>query len=293
MLNDLPAPPANRRGWPWTDAPAPTVGADAPRITIVTPSYNQGDYIEETIRSVLLQGYPNLEYLVMDGGSTDQTVTILRRYERWLDWVSEPDAGQADAINKGMRRATGDILAYLNSDDLYLPGALTAVAAAFQANPAVGLVYGDCQAIRADGTPRGLIRGRPFQVQRMIERGEFVPQQAAFWRRTTMQQAGLFDPTLHYCMDHDFFIRLGKVAPGLYLPQTLAAFRFHDTSKSVTNEEKHWRESMQVSLRHGLHRGNPWYWLRLARHRGLRLLPPRLQAFVRTCVLRRAHDPLA
>lgn len=107
-----------------------------------------------------------------------------------------------------------------------------------------------------------------------------------------MQRAGLFDPALHYCMDHDFFIRLGKVAPGLYLPQPLAAFRFHDSSKSVSNEEKHWQESMRVSRRHGLHPINPWYWLRIARHRALRLLPRRLQGFIRRAVLRRAHDPL-
>ena len=291
-LATLPPPPPDRRGWPWTeDSPAVTSDGDAPRITIVTPSFNQGHFIEETIRSVLLQGYPNLEYLVMDGGSGDETVAILRKYDAWLTWVSEADAGQADAINKGLRRATGEILAYLNSDDLYLPGALATVSAAFRAHPGVGLVYGDCQAVQADGTPRGLIRGRPFDVQRMIRLGEFVPQQAAFWSRAATEAVGLFDPSLHYCMDHDYFIRIGRALPGLYLAQPLAVFRFHDASKSVSNEERHWRESMQVSRRYGLSPWSPWLWLRVARHRGLRALPGPLRMVIRRHLLRRAHDP--
>lgn len=292
MLDLLPGPPSNRSGWPWTTAsPSLTTASDAPRITIVTPSRNQGDFIEETIRSVLLQGYPNLEYIIIDGGSTDQTVAILQRYDDWIHWISEPDAGQADAINKGFRRATGDIFAYLNSDDTYLPNTLATIAAEFESHPDVGLLYGDCLATYADGTPRGTIYGHPFDVGRMIQRGEFVPQQAAFWRNTAMQAAGMFDPTLHFCMDHDFFIRIGRTCPGLYLAQPLATFRFHDTSKSVSSEEKHWQESMLVSKRYGLHPLTPWYWLRVVRHRGLRLLPQALQLAIRRTILRRAHDP--
>ena len=131
---DLPAPPSGRTGWPWTDgarpAPAPEVRA-LPKITVVTPSYNQGRFVEATLRSVLLQGYPNLEYLVLDGGSTDGSREIIERYAPWLaGWASERDRGQSDAINRGFARATGDIVAWLNSDDRYPPGTLHAVARA-------------------------------------------------------------------------------------------------------------------------------------------------------------------
>ena len=136
-IDDLPRPGPGRSGWPWTEAPPPlpptTVNGQAwPRITIVTPSFNQAQYLEETIRSVLLQGYPNLEYLVFDGGSTDGSVDILRRYDRFLDaWVSERDKGQSDAINKGLARCTGTIVNWLCSDDVLLPGALFRVGEAF------------------------------------------------------------------------------------------------------------------------------------------------------------------
>src|SRR5438309_6203079 len=134
MSAKLPPPPPNHTGWPWTEGAAPLGelmgdGSPWPRITIVTPSYNQGRFLEETIRSVLLQGYPNLEYMVIDAASTDESVEIIRKYERWLAyWVSEKDRGQTHAINKGLAKATGEIFSYLNSDDLLAPGALAAVA---------------------------------------------------------------------------------------------------------------------------------------------------------------------
>ena len=262
-----------------------------PLISVVTPSYNQGHFIEETIRSVIEQDYPAIEHIVMDGGSTDDTVSVLRRYEDRILWRSEKDNGQADAINKGLRMAKGEILAYLNSDDTYLPGAFAKVAQAFQDRPDVGMVYGDCHAIDERGVAYGLIKGHPFDVNRLIQRGEFVPQQAAFWRRNAMDQIGLFDESLHFCMDHDFFIRMGRANPALYLGQPLANFRFHGTSKSVSAEEKHWRESMAVSRRYGLTPWTPWYWFRVSRHVGLRFLPQPIELWIRRR-LRRAHDPL-
>lgn len=147
-LNELPLPVADKRGWPWTEEslPLPETMADGkpwPRISIVTPSYNQGRFLEETLRSVLLQGYPDLEYIVIDGGSTDESGEIIRKYEAWLTyWVSERDQGQSDAINKGWRRCTGDIIVWLNSDDGYAPNALCEVARAFQANAFPAMVYG-------------------------------------------------------------------------------------------------------------------------------------------------------
>ena len=135
-LSELPPPPPGKSGWPWTEetpmAP-PTLpdGSPWPRVSIVTPSYNQGQYLEETIRSVLLQGYPDLEYIIIDGGSTDESVTIIEKYAPWLAyWVSEPDRGQSHAINKGFARATGEIYAWLNSDDYYWPGAIVIAARA-------------------------------------------------------------------------------------------------------------------------------------------------------------------
>lgn len=262
-----------------------------PLISIVTPSFNQGRFIEETIRSVIEQDYPNIEHIVIDGGSTDETVDVLRRYDGRIRWVSEPDEGQADAINKGLRIARGEIFAYLNSDDTYLAGAFKCVAESFAAHPETGLVYGDCYAIDQRGQQYGLITGHPFDVQRMIMRGEFVPQQAAFWSRRAMETVGVFDATLHFCMDHDFFIRIGRQFPAVYVARPLANFRFHADSKTVSREEKHWRESMLVSQRYGMSRRTAWYWIRTLRHHGLRLLPDFLEHFVRR-VLNRPYDPV-
>jgi glycosyltransferase involved in cell wall biosynthesis len=256
----------------------------------VTPSLNQAATIEATIRSVLDQGYPELDYQVVDGGSKDGTLAILERFQDRLRWLSEPDRGQAHAVNKGLKAATGDLLAYLNADDTYLPGTLHAVAAAHRARPEVGLLYGDCLAVWEDGTAKGLIRGRPFDLRRMVARGDFVPQQAAFWTRAAMARAGYFDEELHLSLDYDYFIRLGRVAPALYLPQTLACFRFTPTTKSSTQGERHWRETFALSRRHGLRAWHPWFWLRLVRHYGLAALPAPLAGRVRRA-LNRPQDP--
>jgi glycosyltransferase involved in cell wall biosynthesis len=249
-----------------------------PRISIVTPSYNQAAYLEETIRSVLLQGYPNLEYWIMDGGSTDDSVEIIRRYEPWLSgWMSERDEGQSHAINKGLERASGDLLAYINSDDLYLPGALHAVAAYHLQNPLAGLIYGQCQVIDPAGNVLGMLPARRASARRMIQRGDYLPQPATFWTRAAMEMVGHFDTSLHYAMDYDYFIRVARSFPLAYLPMPLAAFRRHRVSKTVSQEKRHWREALSISERHGLSPRSPWYWIRRARHRALRLLPGPLQ----------------
>jgi glycosyltransferase involved in cell wall biosynthesis len=277
-----PAPPAGRTGWPWEGQPPERPAADGgPLISIITPSYNQAAFIEQTVRSVLLQDYARLEYIVMDGGSTDGTLEVLRRYAPWLQWTSAPDGGQADAINQGLRRATGQVVAYLNSDDLYWPGALSRVAQFLAERPEVGVVYGDCLVIDAEGRPLGHLPRHTFDRQRMIERGEFIPQPAAFWRRAVSEQVGAFDPTLHLALDHDFFIRASGAFTVAYRPQTLAAFRLHGGSKTVAREEQHWRESLAVSERHGLRPWHAWYWLRRLRHYGLRALPGPAQRWLR------------
>ncbi len=291
-LDNLPLSPPGRTGWPWTETGhlAPPARSSWPRVSIITPSYHQAQFIEETIRSVLLQGYLDLEYIVVDGGSNDGTVDLLRRYQDRIYWVSEPDQGQTDAINKGLRMAHGDILAYLNSDDLYLPSALHAIVEQFQIRPEVGLIYGDCKVIDERGRELGHLPRHDFSLRRMIERGEFLPQQAVFWRRVVQDKIGLFDASLHYAMDYDFFIRVGRVFPVAYLPQPIACFRMHGTSKTVSQAEAHWREALMVSERHGLKPWTLWYWLRRLRHWGLRNLPRSLQQWVRR-KMNRAQDP--
>ncbi len=288
----IPQPLADKTGWPWQPAPEKIhlpAGESWPLISIITPSYNQGPFIEETIRSILCQDYPLVEYLVMDAGSTDETVSILEHYSECIAWVSEPDEGQADAINKGMARANGQIIAYLNSDDYYLPGVLHRVAAQFRQHPENRLIYGDCMAIWGDGSEKGLIVGHPFNMKRVVQRGEFVPQQSAFWSRAATNQAGYFDKSLHFAMDYDYFIRLGETGPVQYVPETWACFRFAPHTKSVSAEDRHWREILAVSQRHGLKPWMGWYWWRRIRHVGLRLLPDGLEKRIRKG-LYRPHD---
>ena len=170
-LNDLPAPPPGKTGWPWTVetplAEASATGAEWPRISIVTPSYNQGAFLEETIRSVLLQGYPNLEYIVMDGGSTDGSVEVLRSFGDRVQWVSQNDGGQSDAINQGFARLGGDVLGWLNSDDTFAPGAFRTVMEFMAAHPDVALVYGDADFIDARGNRIGrCVHVEPFEAHR-------------------------------------------------------------------------------------------------------------------------------
>ncbi len=295
----LPPAPPGQTGWPWSP-PGEAAGSgpalpDAPLVSIVTPSYNQAEFIEATIRSVLLQDHAPLEYIVVDGGSTDGTLDILRRYAAWLTWTSEPDGGQAEAINKGLRRARGEVLAYLNSDDLYLPGAIARAVSCLRGQPQAGLVYGDCDVIDEAGRTVGRLRapGPAQSLSRMIARGEYIPQPAAFWRRAVVERAGLFDESLHLALDYDFFIRAGRVMPVAYLPQPLAAFRLHGGSKTVSREERHWREALRVSSRHGLRPWHAWWWLRRLRHWGLRALPAGAQRWARRRLGRAQDDYLA
>ncbi|NLE44832.1 MAG: glycosyltransferase [Chloroflexi bacterium] len=263
-----------------------------PLVSIVTPSYNQAQYIEETILSVLNQDYSQMEYIVIDGGSTDGTVEILERYTDRLLWVSEPDDGQADAINKGLEMARGDIAAYLNSDDVYRPGAITAVVQCFACRPEVGLVYGDCDVIDSTGQLLGTIAAPEPNLARLIHHAEFIPQPAAFWRRDVLDTLGGFDTTLRYALDYDFFIRVAQAFPALRIPGTLAAFRLHSVSKTVSAEHAHWRESLLISRRYGSGWRSPGYVLRVLRHQGLRWLPSPLQRRVRRW-LGRAQDVVA
>ncbi len=224
-----------------------------PRITIVTPSLNQGRYIEAAIQSVLDQGYPNLEYIVRDGGSTDETIDVLRRYETDLSLVTiEPDAGPADALNKAFTAATGDILGWLNADDLYLPGTLHAIAEAFAANPQTGLIYGEGWYIDEAGAriePCRFIR-RSFNRRYLVNKDPIL-QPAAFWRRSVWELTGSLDTSLRWVFDWEWFIRAHERIAFQYLPRTLAYYRVQPHALTRTGGLARQLEHGRVTRRYG------------------------------------------
>jgi glycosyltransferase involved in cell wall biosynthesis len=256
-LSALPSPPRGRAGWPWTEASAqlpermPT-GERWPRVSVVTPSYNQAPFLEATLRSVLLQGYPDLEYIVVDGGSVDESTEILRRYEPWLtDWVSERDEGQSQAINKGFERTTGEVLAWLNSDDLYEPNALARMAQYLADTPDCALLYGRGWNIDEEGLKTGSCDWiRPFD-RRLFLSSNFILQPAAFWRRWLWEQAGELDVSYHWAMDWDWLIRATALTQPHYLPVALASWRTHPGIKTVSGGEARRAEIVEISRRHG------------------------------------------
>lgn len=235
---DLPPPPEGRTGFPWTEGtsvPADATAAAWPRITIVTPSYNQGEFLEETIRSVLLQGYPDLEYFVIDGGSADATRDVIARYERFLaGWVSERDRGQTHAINKGFERATGDVHAYLNSDDCYEPGALFAAARRFRAGAEWVVGRTRCWQEGVGSWPFPTLPGRSF-TRWLISCP--VGQPASFWSARLHGRAGPFREELRYVMDYEMWLRF-RFTLGVeptWIDETLAMYRLHGDSKTVAD----------------------------------------------------------
>lgn len=216
--------------------------ADLPKITIVTPSYNQGEFIEETIRSVLNQNYPNLEYIVMDGGSTDGAVEIIQRYaDRLAHWESHRDDGQADAIYRGFEHSTGEILGYLNSDDILLGGCLEKVGRFFLAHPKEEWVVGSTVLIDSNGqrlygrigNPRCTLGAR-VSFGHLLYGGCGFNQPASFWRRTSFLAVGGFDRSLQFCFDYDLYFRLAQRRPSGRIKDFLACFRIHPTSKTST-----------------------------------------------------------
>jgi glycosyltransferase involved in cell wall biosynthesis len=213
--------------------PAPTL----PLVSIVTPSYNQGHFIRQTIESVLGQDYPNIEYWVVDGGSTDETLAILREYagDPRFHWMSEPDGGQGDAINKGVRLTHGELLAWLNADDIYLPGALSRAVQALQDHSEAALIYGHAALIDREGAVvEACAYVEPFSLNRLIHYGDFIMQPAAFFRRGPFLEVGGLNPSLHYSLDYDLWIKLALRYPVHYLPQELARARIYPETKTAS-----------------------------------------------------------
>lgn len=232
-----------------------------PRIGVVTPSYNQGSFIGETIDSVLSQNYPNLDYWIIDGGSTDDTTNILKSYGDRIKWISEQDRGQGHALNKGFRRIDGDVVAFLNSDDLYLPHTLSSVAHYFHDHPDAMWLTGDHAIIDGKGQA---VQGYVVKYKRMLRKqpsfrslavANYVVQPSTFWRRGLLEEIGFFDESLHYCFDYDFWLRAIGRHPLHVINEPLSLFRVHGRSKGGTEFPRQFAEEHEVLRRHTSSKG--------------------------------------
>ncbi len=233
---------------------------ELPKISIITPSYNQCNFIEETIQSVLSQNYPYLEYIIIDGGSTDGTINILNKYTKKIIWSSKKDNGQTDAINKGLKKSTGEIVGYLNSDDLYLPGTLFKIAEYFTKYD-VKWLTGSCQVIDESGKEvRSQITAwKNFWLQNdYFKKNQFVlllilnfiSQPSTFWIRKTMRKIGMFDESLSFAMDYEYWLRLMKNYRLGILKEPLASFRIHSKSKSVMYSTRQFNEGYNIAKKY-------------------------------------------
>jgi glycosyltransferase involved in cell wall biosynthesis len=229
-------------GWPWTEEseqPRDIMpdGRLWPLVSIVTPSYNQAPFIEETIRSVLLQGYPNLEYIIIDGYSTDGTVAIIEKYYNWLAyWASEPDGGQSEAINKGWGHCKGEIFAWINSDDSYCLNAIRLAVEGFRTD-SIDLVYGDCNCVDVNSSRLGILRNRRFNLKYQMTGRNLILQPASFFKHKILEKVGGLDVNLHYVMDYDLWVRMLLAGCNVkYIPFVLSNYRVHDTAKSIASQ---------------------------------------------------------
>ncbi len=235
-----------RTGWPWTEGAPSTPatmpdGAPWPRMSMTTPSFNQAKYLEETIRSVLLQGYPNLEYFIFDGGSTDGSLDIIRKYESWVTYCeSGRDRGQGDAINKGFARSTGDYVAWINSDDVLYPGFITRMVTAFQKRPDCGLLYGDVDTAWDMETKRTPRLGRSTTVEEMLRTLKIpIPQQSCMWRRSVVEKIGPLEPGWRVTLDREYLMRTCLCTKFGYIPGSVALFRYHSGTIAMS-EQRGW-----------------------------------------------------
>jgi glycosyltransferase involved in cell wall biosynthesis len=250
-MQTLPPPLIAGEGWPYEDAPLSVAAGEWPRISVITVCLNSEAYLEQTIRSVLLQGYPNLEYMIIDGGSTDGTLEIIKHYEAHLaGWISEADRGQSQALNKGFARSTGAIMAWLNSDDYYLPDTLAFAAREFMTHQGLDWLAGSVRQVDERGATLRTVSTESLHAysgKRLFKNGaDFrhpVDQPAVFWSRRWWDAVGPLDETYHYCMDHDLWLR--AFARGFvprWVGDELTAFRVHGASKTSARRVEMLRE---------------------------------------------------
>ncbi len=245
MLLNLPKPTGNKTGWPWTkETPQETYqeGQIYPKISVIIPSYNHGAFIEEAIRSILLQNYPNLELIIMDGGSTDNTPEILEKYDVWISiWESRKDKGQSDAMNKGWRRASGDIIAFINSDDYYEPGVFARVGRYFSSASGPDMLMGHTRLIRKDGTEIKVKTPCTRYYQLAVLGGRYpMPNNPVgyFYDKKIQEAAGDFDVNDHYSMDYRFLLRAFRAARNITTIKTVFGnYRYDDNSKTFNNAQ--------------------------------------------------------
>lgn len=248
---------SNRKGWPWdteVDMALYNEIEDWPKISIVTPSYNQGEYLEETIRSVLLQNYPNLEYIVIDGGSTDNSIEIIKKYEPWITyWKSEPDQGQSDALIKGFSKATGTLITWLNSDDWYAQNSLSFIGKEFVANEHMQVLCGACCLIDSSYNVLKKLEPKVITYQNLIKYWidySIPPQPSVFFSKSIYDQCLGIDINLNYAMDYDLWLQLIDKTKFYSFPTNLSFYRIHNTSKSGSGFEHFVKEWHTVYLQH-------------------------------------------
>ncbi|MDI9640285.1 glycosyltransferase family 2 protein [Oscillatoria amoena NRMC-F 0135] len=251
-LDDLPAAPEGKQGWPWTESILPLShtmpnGCEWPLISIVTPSYNQGQFLEETIRSVLLQGYPNIEYIIIDGGSTDNSVDIIKKYEQHLTyWVSEPDRGQSNALNKGFRRVTGQLIGWQNSDDYYHPTSFVNAAQASVLLKDIDIIYGSVNCVDQDRKFLKVGYVSQFNYQEMLPWANMF-NQSMFFRDKIFKEENFINEHFQHFMDYDFFWRLAVKGYKFHcVPEINAYFRFHLNSKGYYQPDIVGREYLEI-----------------------------------------------
>jgi glycosyltransferase involved in cell wall biosynthesis len=229
-----------------------TMTINLPKVSIITPSFNQGQFLEASIRSVLEQDYPSLEYIVVDGGSKDESVEIIKKYQdRLAWWVSEKDKGHADALNKGFSKATGDILAWLNSDDIYFPSAVSEAVSVLSQNTKVGMVYGDADLIDDSGATVGQFASKQTGYRQMLRGSVHIPQATTFFRADLWRQVGPLDLSLFFSFDYDLWVKFAKASEIMYVPKKWARFRIHGAGKTIVNDDRCYPDMLRVLEREG------------------------------------------
>ena len=222
-----------------------------PKISIVTVSYNQVEFIEDNIRSVINQNYPNIEHIIIDAGSTDGTIEILKKYDKYINWISEPDNGQSDGLNKGFKKATGDIIGWINSDDNLSSDSLHTIADFFQKNPDEIAVIGDQVIIDEKSKQLKVIKSHSYTFDYLLNHARGITQNSTFFKREIFKKIGYIDESLHYAMDRDLFIRIASIKDMPYISKILAEFRMQPNAKTADGSYNFSKELIKIRKKYG------------------------------------------